>query len=403
MMEGTTAAASRTSRTLDTLILAMLVLFLGSSAFSIAASEIGYFSAFVLWICRMIYRKTNEIPRTALDYVVLAYAGAEVLATLFADQKLYSLNYLQKRLLLLPIIYVLVANIRTPAQLRWLFVALVGSAVGVSLYSFSDVFAHVSEYLHFQRRLGEFQIYMTAGGIMMIALLLLLPFALHPRTPSKIRILALFALAPLATNLFFTFTRSSWLGLAAGVLVIAGYRSKRILVPVGVLAVVILLVSPPEIRERFLSIFDPQHPTNVSRVNMWKTGFRIIADHPLVGIGDVGTETVWDRYSDPGWQWEGHLHNNLIMWCVTLGGIGLAVLLALFVKLWLECAGIERRLRGDWFGGSLALGALAVQAGFHVNGLFEWNFGDTEIITILWAITGLVIAAERLAPAGSRA
>jgi O-antigen ligase len=170
--------------------------------------------------------------------------------------------------------------------------------------------------------------------------------------------------------------------------------------PVLVAAAVVLIASPAEIQGRFLSIFDPGHPANVSRVNMWKTGLRIIMDHPLVGIGDVGTETVWDRYSDPGWQWEGHLHNNLIMWAVTLGLAGFLALVALFVKIWLEFAAIERELRTDWFGGSLALGGMAVLAGFHINGLFEWNFGDAEIITILWAITGLVLAAERLRASG---
>jgi hypothetical protein len=30
-----------------------------------------------------------------------------------------------------------------------------------------------------------------------------------------------------------------------------------------------------------------------------------------------------------------------------------------------------------------------------VNGLFEWNFGDTEIIMLVWATLGLVFAVRR--------
>ncbi len=148
---------------------------------------------------------------------------------------------------------------------------------------------------------------------------------------------------------------------------------------------------------RIYSIVDPNHRTNVTRVNMWRTGLRIIADHPIVGIGDIGTETVWNQYSDPGWQWEGHLHNNLIMWFVTLGVIGFAALVALFVKIWLIVKKIEQRLRNDWFSGSLALGGLAALVGFHINGLFEWNFGDAEIITLIWAIIGLILTADKIA------
>jgi hypothetical protein len=53
----------------------------------------------------------------------------------------------------------------------------------VSLYSFIPLVMRLGDYLSFHRRLGEFQIYMTAGGIMMIALLLLLPFVVHRDTP----------------------------------------------------------------------------------------------------------------------------------------------------------------------------------------------------------------------------
>jgi hypothetical protein len=34
-------------------------------------------------------------------------------------------------------------------------------------------------------------------------------------------------------------------------------------------------------------------------------------------------------------------------------------------------------------------------AGFHVNGLFEWNFGDSEIIMLIWATVGMALAAEK--------
>jgi O-antigen ligase len=131
---------------------------------------------------------------------------------------------------------------------------------------------------------------------------------------------------------------------------------------------------------------------------MWKTGLRIMKDYPVFGIGDVGSETVWNKYSDPGWTWEGHLHNNIIMWFVTLGSVGAAVIIGLFVKMWLVMSRIERRIRSDWLGGSLALGGLAVLVGFQVNGLFEWNFGDAEIITLVWAVLGLILAADRLLP-----
>lgn len=49
-----------------------------------------------------------------------------------------------------------------------------------------------------------------------------------------------------------------------------------------------------------------------------------------------------------------------------------------------------------WLQGSVSLGALGVFVGFLVAGLFEWNFGDHEIMTLVWATVGLSLASGRL-------
>ena len=388
----------------DRAILALLVMFLLCSAFSIALTQIGYFSALTLWIGRMAYRRKWTLPSSPFDKYFLAYAVAEILATVFAADKLYSLLYLQRRLLIIPIIFVLLANITTPAQLRMLFTALVTSAVGVALWSLRTVIVHFADFLQFHRRLGEFQIYMTAGGIQMIALLLILPFIIHRNTPRKVRITAGIAVLPLLCNLFFTFTRSSWLGFITGVIIIGSLRSRKILFALIALIVVVFLLSTPEMRERRMySLVEPYHPDNISRLHMWTTGLRAFADHPLFGVGDVGMETIWSTYANPDWGTEGHLHNNIIMWLVTLGVVGCSVLVALFVKIWVVFWRAQKALREEWFAGSLALGGLAVLGGFHVNGLFEWNFGDAEIIMLVWAVVGLLLAALKIASANTPA
>ncbi len=70
---------NRVVTVLDRLIFGLLIVFLFASAFSIALSEIGYFSAFVLWIGKMIYTKRNEIPSTPLDRFFLATSPRKLL------------------------------------------------------------------------------------------------------------------------------------------------------------------------------------------------------------------------------------------------------------------------------------------------------------------------------------
>ncbi|HXF99486.1 MAG TPA: O-antigen ligase family protein, partial [Bacteroidota bacterium] len=183
----------------------------------------------------------------------------------------------------------------------------------------------------------------------------------------------------------------------AGALVIAAMRARKIVLPLVAIVAAVVVLASPEMQDRMASIFNPYHPNNVTRLQMWTVGIRIFLDKPIVGVGDIGIEKVWNRYADPGWEPAGHLHNNMLLWLATLGIVGFVVLVALFVKLWSEVRAIEKNYHNDWFIGSLSLGCLAAMAGFHVNGLFEWNFGDAEIMMLLWSLVGLTFAAKRVA------
>src|SRR5207249_1652549 len=107
-------------------------------------------------------------------------------------------------------VYVILASATSRMNVALLAAAMAGSAFCVAGWSLVDLLMHLGEYLHFHRRLGEFQIYMTAGGIMMINLLVVCAFLAHPRIPRVYRWIAAGAALPLAINLTFTFTRSSW-------------------------------------------------------------------------------------------------------------------------------------------------------------------------------------------------
>lgn len=389
------AAFSETRTDAEKWILALLCLFLLSIPFSIFLAQIGYFGALTIWVVTMAAGRRPWPERTGFEIFFLLYLLAEAISTLFSTNKGQSLLYMQRRMLLIPIIFVLVANVRSRETITSLLSMVMVSALCVSLWSFRDLIIHFSDYLAFDRRLSAFQMYMTAGGIMMMVALLLIPFVLHTQTPARIRGAALLVLIPILVNLLFTFTRSSWLGLIGGVMLIGLRRHRKVLVPFLVVIGVVVLLSSPEMRGRMSSAVDPAHPNNVTRLHMWEVGWNMFLDHPFIGIGDIGTEQLWDRYSEPGWQPEGHLHNNLLMWLVTLGIGGCLVLVGLFVSIWVRLWRAEKGLRDDWLYGSLTLGALGMYTGFHINGLFEWNFGDAEIMMLVWGITGLSLASAR--------
>ena len=149
-------------------------------------------------------------------------------------------------------------------------------------------------------------------------------------------------------------------------------------------------------RSRLSSIIDPYHITNIERINQWKTGLKILKDYPLIGVGDIDLGKVYSEYKDYYLKENfGHLHNNYIHFLVILGVIGFIILIFMFVKIFLEHYKNYMQTKEIPFVSSFTLGAMASYVGFLISGLAEWNFGDQEIITMVWFTLGLSIAFYR--------
>jgi putative inorganic carbon (HCO3(-)) transporter len=130
---------------------------------------------------------------------------------------------------------------------------------------------------------------------------------------------------------------------------------------------------------------------------MWETGWRIFCDHPILGIGDTDIKQTYIQYTTPIDKDEGgHLHNNFVMLAVTLGLIGFSAVMGIFTRIIVFEFSILRKVVAHPLARSMVLGAVAVFFGFQVNGVFEWNFGDQEIVTFFWFTLGLTIAISRL-------
>jgi O-antigen ligase len=212
------------------------------------------------------------------------------------------------------------------------------------------------------------------------------------------RLLASAILVPILIALYATVTRGAYLGFAAGIIVIALVRNKKLLIPLVVLVVILIFFGPPYVESRLRSIVDLHHPENESRVMMWTAGLKIFADHPLLGVGDIDLGELMNRYAGPGYQAQwGHLHNVALQLLATLGIVGFAAVVAMFVRIVVSEWRILRLVRADWFDGSVVLGSLAAFVGFQVDGITEWSFGDQEVVILFWVTVGCALAVGRRA------
>jgi O-antigen ligase len=369
------------------------LLFLASTYVSIAVNSLSLGVMALGWAGIMIVRGRWTVRPTPLDYFFLAYVAAELLSLAFSANRPQAAVY-AKRLLLIGIVYFFATWVESERDLRravavLLTVASVVAVIGVLKMFFGSADDRV--------RLGIFQFYMTTSELMMMALLLLLPFVLHSGTPQRVRLLALAGIIPVAVSLYATVTRGAYLAAAAGIVFIAIVRHRALLIPFLALIIILLLFAPPYVAGRLHSILDPQHPENVSRVQMWTAGVRIWQEHPVVGVGDIDLGELMREHADPGYAGEwGHLHNVMLNILVTLGAVGFLAVMALFVRIAAVEWGIYRKVRDEWFSGSVVLGALAVFIGFQVNGLVEWSFGDQEVVIIFWITLGFSLAVRAL-------
>jgi O-antigen ligase len=376
-------------------MVAAMYIFLSSAYFSIAVNSLALGLMALCFAGIMISERRFLVRSTPLDYFFLAYVIAEMLATVFSYRPAQSFEF-SKRILLIGIVYYFATWITTDQAAKRAVAVLLGTATIVACIGVGKlIFSPPEEVV----RLGIFQFYMTTSELMMIALLLLLPFAVHPATPKRIRTLALLALIPVAISLYATVTRGAYLAVAAGIIFIALVRNKKLLIPLLVLVLLIVFFAPPYVESRIRSIVDLNHPENASRLMLWKTGLRMFADHPVVGIGDIDVHELYLRYMDPGDPAQhGHLHNIAMQILVTLGIVGFVAVTAMFVKIVQTEWRVWKRVRADWFRGSVALGALAVFVGFQVDGLTDWTFGDQEVVILFWITLGLSLAMGAMPP-----
>ena len=224
---------------------------------------------------------------------------------------------------------------------------------------------------------GTLSHYMTFAGLEAISGCLLLGIALEER--GRRRWIGALAAVPLAAVLL-TYTRGAYVGILAALLLYAAVRRPRALLILAPALVAVFFAAPPEIRQRIRSIADLSDTTNRDRIAMARAGARMVGDRPVFGLGPDMVEPYYPLYRDPDaprWRVP-HLHNNFIQIAAAHGVFAAAAYAMILAAFLVRTVG---RLRRETIPGLSAVwtGALLAGAALTIAGLFEYNFGDTEV------------------------
>jgi hypothetical protein len=203
--------------------------------------------------------------------------------------------------------------------------------------------------------------------------------------PRIYRLLSEYIVPLIGAALIINMKRGPWIGVTVGLTVLLLTTRPRLLFGIAPLIVVIYLLEP--IRTRLTASLE--HFLLVGgRGEIWQLGGELLARYPM-GIGLENSRLI-DQFSHDIPSNMDHFHSNLINIVVELGWLGLfsylwwvgAVLLLAFSrskKNRSECSTSEIPF-------VLGCGILSWQ----VAGLFEYNFGDSEVFIIALILTGII-------------
>ncbi|MBN1885186.1 MAG: O-antigen ligase family protein [Candidatus Krumholzibacteriota bacterium] len=372
-------------------------IFVFCSTFTIAGSQTALGLAVLSWCVLAALRRVPPPRRTGLEYPLLVFVLVSIVAALAGERPAEGLGNL-RNLLLASIPFVVAWTATDRRRMGGLYAVLLVSGAASAAYGIAVFLLHRGEGT-LGRTPGPFSTAMTYGGILLLFVSVFAAVGIGPGVSRRLRAASLAGAALAAVALFFSFTRSAWIGCVVSLAVSFSVMRRRLLVPALLLLVVVLLLLPAPYRARVTSIWDPDQHANRQRIELLRGGLGIVRDHPVLGVGTMDLADVYRRYKPPGAiHVHGHMHNIFLQVAVTRGIVGLAAFCWLLVALFRLAAG---NLRLDLPSPERAwtVGTIGALSGFVVDGLFDWTFGDAEIVAFLWAIVGAA-AAIRLVYGG---
>jgi len=407
--------------------LALALLWTLTMSVSIAVAEAALWTAVILWGINWLRQELTQAPEALAPHTrgpagdvfslivtpLMAFWGVSLIAALASRDPVASVWELRDVFLFAATVVTYLAyrhpRMRVLGLRAFGFGILIAVATGLAQTLMA---VQRGDFPGLYRPGGTLGHYMTYAGALMLSVPVLLIVRRGPVALWQ-RVVALAAVAVMGL----TMTRSAWIGCLVGFSVyvvlrfvrgrsaLPGGRTGRhwasygvVLVVVAGVALILLLslAGPDALYARGASIFSLDNPTNLDRLAMAATGLRIIRSHPLLGIGPGLMGRVY-----PAWRvaWavkesNPHLHNNVLQVAAERGLLGLATWIWLIGAITVAAWRVLRHAGPFGVGGPEARAALSALAAFLMMGLFEYNFGDSEVLMILLYAVTLPLAAS---------
>ena len=360
-----------------------------SSLLSISASQILLFATIVGAIC--FRKRIGKLLAPPIVWPLALFAVWTVIVCLASEDSVR--NLLQMRKLFLYAILLLVPYLLRNSGKQFfriyasIFVAsLISAMIGIVQFAANPKL----DLLH--RISGPMSHWMTYSGLLMLAFIGLCAYAVccSGKIPRWVYLSGLFLIA----GMYLSQTRSSWLGSVAGVTTVFLLRRPRAIFSMAVLLGLFYLASPEVMKLRLRSAWDHSNSENRSRIELLETSLKLIKNNPWLGVGPENVSQEALRYRGThefeDWLYQ-HMHNNALQIAVERGIPGLILWCWVMIRLEWDAFRVYRstisipsvyssdNLKAALMVSTAALGAWI---GLLAAGMFEYNFGDSEVLIL---------------------
>ena len=248
------------------------------------------------------------------------------------------------------------------------------------------------------------------AGYLAMYLFFFIAFLVH--YPLTVRHRALFYGATLIVivNLVYTMSRGAWLATLGAIFFVTTLKSRRLLIPIALVAGALYLVLPDVAVDRFRSGFEGEYDPKLltqddleaeeaaSRIIQWRAFLPMLAENPVIGVGFGQYAEVFYR-SGFGEKMRS-AHSTIIEIAVENGVLGLIAYLALLYSMYRRASEILKRAP-EPIDRVLALGLVGATACLFLLDVTGTRFRNGNIMAFFWVFAGMAFNA-RLAPPVTR-
>lgn len=200
-------------------------------------------------------------------------------------------------------------------------------------------------------------------------------------------------------SLVLTWTRGAWLAIIISGIGFAVIRSRRcpkmLLLPALFVPVFISFI-PSDIIERFLSIFNMQDSSAISRLSIWRSSLRMFFNNFFIGIG-VGSDAFSEeflKYAEDSVT-APHSHNLFLEIGCELGGFALILFMFMLLIRIRHRATYAKYVRNSSVDNLCTISGTALFA-LLVFGMTDYIWYNNTMYVLFWVVFGIGSATLRI-------